>query len=85
VPVLRRWSCHRITVAAATPNRTAAARQLIPSSTAASARERKSIDNGLPINAGLHPASTVNQISAPVWMPFDSDQPENALSAAKRM
>ena len=24
------------------------------------------IDNGLPIHAGLHPASTVNQISAPV-------------------
>jgi len=46
--VLRRWSCQRITVAAATPNRRAAARQLIPSSTAASARDRRSIDNGLP-------------------------------------
>jgi transposase len=43
--VLRRWSCHQITVAAATPNRRAAARQLIPSSTAASARDRRSIVN----------------------------------------
>ena len=50
----------RITVAAATPNGTAAARQLIPSSTAVSARDRRSIDNGLPISAGLHPANTVN-------------------------
>ena len=59
--MLRRLSCQRITVAAATPSRVAAARQLIPSSTAASARDRRSIDNGLPIEAGLlssqHPES----------------------------
>ena len=46
--------------------RHAAAWQLIPSSTAASARDRRPIDNGLPIHAGLRPASTGNQISAPV-------------------
>ncbi len=69
-PVLRRWSCQRITVAASTPNRRAAARQLIPSSTPANARDLKSIDNGLPIHAGLHPASTLNQITAPVGIPL---------------
>lgn len=36
--------CQRIAVDGATPNRTAAERQLIPSSTAAKSRERKSID-----------------------------------------
>jgi hypothetical protein len=51
---------------AATPNRRAAARQLTPLSTAASARDQRSIDDGLPIHAGLYPASTVNQISASV-------------------
>ena len=53
-------------VAAATPNRVAAARQLIPSSTAASARDRRSINDGLLIHASLHPASSLNQISMPV-------------------
>ncbi len=62
--MLRRWSCHRITVAAATPNRTAAAPATHALVNRGSARERRSIDNGLPIHAGLHPANTVNQISA---------------------
>jgi len=69
-PVLLRLSRHRITVAAATPNRTAAVRQLIPSSIAASARDRKPIDTGLPIRANFHPASTVDRISAFVWIPL---------------
>ena len=43
----------RITVDGATPKRFAAARQLIPSSTAADARDLKSIDSGLPIHTGL--------------------------------
>lgn len=37
----------------ATPNRAVAARPLIPSSTAARSRERKFIDRGCPIHAGL--------------------------------
>jgi len=42
-------------VEGATPNRLAAARQLIPSSTEARTRESKSIDSGWPIHAGpLH-------------------------------
>jgi hypothetical protein len=32
----------------------------------ANARDRRSIENGLPIHAGLHPASTVKQNSAPL-------------------
>lgn len=52
-PVSRRCASQRITVDGATPNRTAAPRQLMPPSIAAKARARKSIDRGWPIRAGL--------------------------------
>ena len=42
-----------IAVEGATPSRAAAARQLSPSSTAARSRERKSIERGCAIHAGL--------------------------------
>jgi hypothetical protein len=51
---------------AAFQNRIAAARLLFPLLPAASARDSRSIDNGWPINAGLHQAGTLNQISRPM-------------------
>lgn len=49
-PVSRRCASQRITDDTDTPKRPAAARRLIPASTAASARALKSIDSGLPIS-----------------------------------
>jgi hypothetical protein len=46
LPVARRCACQRIAVDGATPNRVAAARQLIPASIDASNRVRKSIERG---------------------------------------
>lgn len=46
LPVARRCACHRIAGEGATPNRAAAARQLVPASIAASSRVRKSIERG---------------------------------------
>jgi hypothetical protein len=50
LPVARRCASQRITDATDTPNRPAAARRLIPASTAANARLLKSIDSGFPIS-----------------------------------
>ena len=49
LPVARRAASQRITEDTDTPKRAAAARRLIPLSTAASARARRSTDSGLPI------------------------------------
>ena len=48
-PVSRRAASQRITEDTDTPKRPAAARRLIPPSTAASARALKSMESGLPI------------------------------------
>lgn len=50
LPVARRDASQRITEDTDTPNRLAAARRLDPASTAASARDRISMDSGLPIS-----------------------------------
>ena len=49
LPVLRRDASQRITEDTDTPKRPAAARRLDPASTAASARDRISMDSGFPI------------------------------------
>jgi hypothetical protein len=71
-------------VEAATPKRAAAARQLSPPSIAASLRDRKSIESGLPIHAGLHsPASIVNQIIDRLGIP-DLQRTKAALIAQRQ-
>lgn len=49
-PVARRVASHRMTDETPTPKRLAAARRLIPASTAAKARARRSMESGLPIS-----------------------------------
>ena len=56
-----------------------AGRQFIPSSTTASSRDRRSIDNDLPIHASPHPASILNQTLPRCESIIDSDWPETAL------
>lgn len=69
-PVSRRRACPRIAVEAATPNRLEAARQLIPPFTAAKSRERRSIERGCAIHAGLLPSAWIlNQKSHPKGIP----------------
>src|SRR5258708_39296784 len=62
LPVARNRATHLIAELGATPNRAAARLRDIPSvSTAATTRSRRSNEHGLPIRAGLLPASTLNQ------------------------
>jgi antitoxin HigA-1 len=81
-PLARKSLTHRTAVRIATPNRTDAARRLIPSSsTARTTRQRKSFDNGAAIHAGLpRPADSLNHISSPRGIPFsESALPATAL------
>jgi hypothetical protein len=68
-------------VEGATPNRAAAARQLIPSSIEAITRARKSIESGCPIHADLlHPAESMNQKLNDLGIPVDSGCSKTALN-----
>ncbi len=70
LPVARLCASQRITDDTDTPKRPAAARRLIPASTAANARLLKSIDSGLPISLPPIPASgTGNQNHAALGIP----------------
>jgi hypothetical protein len=79
LPRSRRAATHRIALAKLTPNRFAAARQLMPSSrTAETTRLRKFTDNG-PISRRPDSAHFKNQISKPLGIPADSTRPETPL------
>ena len=81
LPVARRCASHRITDETDTPKRPAAARRLIPPSTAAIARPLKSTDNGLPISPprSLHREQRVR--TKPTWESLtDSERKGTALN-----
>ena len=79
-PSCRHALTHRIEVATATPNRSAAPRRDIPPSTAAIRRERRSSESDLAMQAGL-PASTYLQAdpAASGESPLDSARAKRAL------
>ena len=79
-PVSRRCACQRIAVDGATPKRVAVARQLIPSSTAARSRERKSIGRWLAHpSRPPSPARILKQKLRFTGSPFDSERAKDAL------
>jgi hypothetical protein len=77
LPVERRAASQRITDEIDTPNRPAAARRLIPPSTAASARALKSINSGLPI-----PKQAIQDERETLYEPGRAPQDEQCLTSA---
>lgn len=70
LPVARRCASQRITDDTDTPKRPAAARQLIPASTAANARFLKSIASGLPISPPMPASGTESQNRTVLGIPL---------------
>ena len=85
VPVRRRAASQRITDEIDTPKRRAAARRLIPSSTAESARALKSIESDFPIIAvPFSVTTTMNQLTAALGIPNrDSTRKGAAVSLVR--
>jgi len=80
LPVARRAATQRMTDDTPTPKRFAAARRLMPASTAAKARVRRSMESGLPISNPNICDGELNHGWSVMGIPSDSRRPGNALN-----